>query len=500
LLGSGTGTFSTQVNYSVGTAPYGLVAADFNGDGNPDLAVASLQNSTVSILLNKLTHTATAVASGLSVPGSGTHAVDASYGGDSNFATSTSSTTSLTATGSGTALVLSAIPISSVFGQQVVLTGTLSPYAVGGLNTNGETITFYNGSPAIGTGTLTSGVATLNITSLPLGANSLAAVYPGDTNFGTSQSLLTYTVGAASTTTLALSSASVTSGTVVTFTATVSNSGSPVSNGLVTICDASATYCLNSALIGTAQLNSAGTAVIKLAPGVGIHSYKAVFAATTAFGAGTSSAQALTVTAPVYPTTTAISFTGTSGNYTLTGTVVGTGSLTLAPTGTVSFLDTSNSNASVGSATLGTATLAQTFATLVAYTAGTSPASAAIGDFNGDGIPDLVVGNLSSATVSVFLGTGTGTFGTGITYATGTSPRSVVVGDFDGDGNADLAVANSGSNTVSVLLGNGTGTFASQVTYATGSTPYPQQDLTHSRWSSRRRTPLTTPMPLQRFR
>src|SRR5467141_2073136 len=44
-------------------------------------------------------------------------------------------------------------------------------------------------------------------------------------------------------------------------------------------------------------------------------------------------------------------------------------------------------------------------------------------------------------------------------YPVGTSPSAVVVGDFNGDGKPDLAVANSGSANVSVLLGNGDGTF-----------------------------------------
>jgi hypothetical protein len=100
----------------------------------------------------------------------------------------------------------------------------------------------------------------------------------------------------ATTTTLTASASpvsSVTSGTVVTFTAAVSN-GSPVTAGTVTFCNAAAPYCLNApALIGTAQLTSAGTAVIRLVPGIGIHSYTAVFKANTSNATSTSSAQPL---------------------------------------------------------------------------------------------------------------------------------------------------------------------------------------------------------------
>ena len=51
-------------------------------------------------------------------------------------------------------------------------------------------------------------------------------------------------------------------------------------------------------------------------------------------------------------------------------------------------------------------------------------------------------------------------FNPAVNYGAGSAPRSVAVGDFNGDGKPDLVVANTGSNTVSVLLGNGNGTFA----------------------------------------
>ena len=58
------------------------------------------------------------------------------------------------------------------------------------------------------------------------------------------------------------------------------------------------------------------------------------------------------------------------------------------------------------------------------------------------------------------------------TPATGEYPYSVAVGDFNGDGIPDLAVANYSSNTVTILLGNGNGTFhAAAVSPVTGATP-----------------------------
>jgi hypothetical protein len=99
------------------------------------------------------------------------------------------------------------------------------------------------------------------------------------------------------------------------------------------------------------------------------------------------------------------------------------------------------------------------------------PNSVAVGDFNGDGTPDLAVANASSNSVSVLLGNGDGSFQAARTFAAGNHPFSVTVGDFNGDGTPDLAVANASSNNVSVFLGNGDGTFQAARNFAAGSMP-----------------------------
>ena len=109
------------------------------------------------------------------------------------------------------------------------------------------------------------------------------------------------------------------------------------------------------------------------------------------------------------------------------------------------------------------------------FAVGTNPWSAAVGDFNGDGKPDLAVANESSNNVTVLLGNGSGGFtaASGSPFAAGANPYSVAVGDFNGDGKPDLAVANYSSNNVTVLLGNGSGGFtaASGSPFAVGLLP-----------------------------
>ena len=82
-----------------------------------------------------------------------------------------------------------------------------------------------------------------------------------------------------------------------------------------------------------------------------------------------------------------------------------------------------------------------------------------VGDWNGDGVPDLAVQNGGTAsTLSILAGNTSGglpdgTFATPQAFAAGTQARALASGDFDHDGMADFAVANSAaSGTVSVVL------------------------------------------------
>src|SRR5262245_40094946 len=111
-----------------------------------------------------------------------------------------------------------------------------------------------------------------------------------------------------------------------------------------------------------------------------------------------------------------------------------------------------------------------TFFATGTFSAGTNPVFVAIGEFNGDGKPDLVVANAGTGNISVLLANGDGTFQPPVSYGGLSGPSSVAVGDFNGDGKRDLAVANTGTTNVSVLLGNGNGTFQAPLNYGAGET------------------------------
>jgi hypothetical protein len=95
-----------------------------------------------------------------------------------------------------------------------------------------------------------------------------------------------------------------------------------------------------------------------------------------------------------------------------------------------------------------------------------------VGDFNGDGIPDLAVANYYSNSVTILLGNGDGTFtASPISPQTGYEPDSILAGDFNGDGILDLVVANFYGNSLTVLLGIGDGTFTAGGSPQMGSYP-----------------------------
>jgi Calx-beta domain/FG-GAP-like repeat/FG-GAP repeat len=93
----------------------------------------------------------------------------------------------------------------------------------------------------------------------------------------------------------------------------------------------------------------------------------------------------------------------------------------------------------------------------------------AVGDFTGDGIPDLVT---AGQTVDVLPGNGDGTFASPIpNNVNGVVQTAVAVADFNGDGKLDVITTSGGAGAVSVLLGRGDGTLTPPIDHAAGSYP-----------------------------
>lgn len=184
MRGNGDGTFNAPTYYPTGGNTIFATVGDLNGDAQVD--VAAITSNGLSILLAGQAESAT--INSVDVHGCGPQSVTATFGGDATYAASTSSAATLTPTALATTLGLAVVPSSSTYGQQVTLTATLLPASYGNVSTDGELITFKNGATVLGTSALTSGVATFSVTSLPLGSNSLKAVYTADCAYNASAS------------------------------------------------------------------------------------------------------------------------------------------------------------------------------------------------------------------------------------------------------------------------------------------------------------------------
>ncbi len=159
LPGAGSGTVGTAASFPVGSEPNGIVVADFNNDGRPDVATANEGAGTVSILLNATTVTTIATKTTL--------ATDAA---------------------------------TAAAGSPLTLTATVKPTSVSTLT--GEsfptgTVNFYDGTTLVGTGILAAGAtagtgtATAVVSSLTVGTHKLTAKYAADTAYAASASTAT---------------------------------------------------------------------------------------------------------------------------------------------------------------------------------------------------------------------------------------------------------------------------------------------------------------------
>jgi hypothetical protein len=269
------------------------------------------------------------------------------------------------------------------------------------------------------------------------------------------------TGGSTTTTVLLFSAATVEAGTAVTLTAKVTSGKTAVTPGILLFCNADNPVCTGPGMMAQAVLDPKGEAARTLMLPAGSYSIKASFQGTLPYLASVSAPQSLTVegnsTYSIKATLTSV--TGSDGRYALGASLQS--HAPAPPAGSLLFTNTT-SNVKLGSVAMAETALGgyQPFG-LITTGAKSGPNDLALGDFNGDGIPDLAAPDSATGVVAIFLGKGDGTFQPAMNASTGqgSTPLAIAVADFNGDGKLDLAVALGNQAAVAILLGNGDGTF-----------------------------------------
>jgi Bacterial Ig-like domain (group 3) len=331
--------FTATVTGSHGGTPTGSVTFK---QGTTALATSSLVSGIASFSTTYST--------------AGSRLLTAAYSGDGNYLSSISATRTQTVNKIPTTTKLSSSSNPSTFGGPVTFTATVNSGS--GTPPNGEFVKFMDGTTLLGTGSLTSGVASFTTSALTAGTHLIKAIYAGDSIYSGSSSLALSQVVKGLPTTSSVSSSGSPSiyGQTITFKATVldpSSSGTPT--GTVT-------FKSGTTILGKATLSS-GTAFFATSTlAVGIKSITVTYSGDTKYAASTSAAISQTVTKATSTTAIVSSMNPSLSGQSVTLTVSVTPEFAGVPTGSV--------NLSLGTTALATVTLVSGKAS---YTTSTLP-------------------------------------------------------------------------------------------------------------------------------
>jgi MYXO-CTERM domain-containing protein len=294
---------------TVSTAATGTVIFS---DGGSVIGTASITGGIATVSTSTLT--------------SGAHTITAAYGGDTTYDAATSA------------------PLIQTVGKN---TPTLPPPSVsnptqtyGGTETITETVptgvsgpvTFYSGTTVIGTAPVVNGVATITVTNLPIGTNSITASTPGDANNNpaTSPATVVTIVPGATTVTLTTSANPASFSQAITFTATVPSAAT----GTMTFLD-------GTSVLGTGAINGGVATLTTSTLAIGTHAITASYGGDTTYKSAVSAPLAQVI--GKLPTTITLSISsGTSlitNSVTLTAVVAASAP---TPTGSVTFMEGTN--------------------------------------------------------------------------------------------------------------------------------------------------------------
>jgi uncharacterized repeat protein (TIGR03803 family) len=181
-----------------------------------------------------------------------------------------------------TATTVTSSPYPSTYGQTVRFDATVASNF--GTPPNGETVSFMKAKKVLGTGMLSDGSATFITSALPVGTNSITAVYAGDSKFAASTSKAVSQVVSKATTVTTLASSLNPSnvGESVTFTASVAPEFSGTGAGTVSIYD-------GTTLLKTVTVNKGEAKFTTSTLTTGKHTITATYGGSTSFD-GSSSA------------------------------------------------------------------------------------------------------------------------------------------------------------------------------------------------------------------